>query len=162
VQLLHCMAWLWMSGKIPLTIGEHIISLSPVRDEAKLHVMATLTATGFFASVPGNFTQSVLKDTEAGQITKLHISAKIEEIKGPLTMEPITSEEALSAAFQKQPLSLMMRIRVPRIVTDFGYWPPNDEAMQKVKALLEAGMPVTFDNVESSNLADAWSFKKQK
>jgi hypothetical protein len=33
-DLFSCTAWLWMNGAIPATIGDHIISLTPVRDEA--------------------------------------------------------------------------------------------------------------------------------
>jgi hypothetical protein len=49
----------------------------------------------------------------------------------------------------------------PRMVTSVGYWPSNEEAMQKAKALFDAGRPVTFEDIESSNLADAWRFGKR-
>lgn len=161
-QLLSCMAWLWMNGMIPSLIGQHIVSLRPEREEATWHVMATATVTGLIASVPGTFSQSILRNADAGQVERLHISAKFEKIKGPLTLEPVTSEEALSAIAQKEPMSLVTRVRVPRLVTDFGYWPPSEEAMQKAKALFDAGKPVTFEDIETSNLADAWRFGRRR
>lgn len=161
-QLLSSMAWLWMTGAIPATIGEHIVSLKPEREEATWHVMATANVTGLIASVPGTFSQNILRNAEAGQVERLHISAKFEEIKGPLTLAPVTSEEALSAIAHKEPMSLVTRLRVPRLVTDFGYWPPSEEAMQKAKALFIAGKPVTFEDIETSNLADAWRFGRRR
>jgi len=161
-DLFSCMVWLWMNDAIPATIGDHFISLSPMRDEATWHVMATVTVTGFTASIPGTFSHSVLSDAEAGGIERLRISAKFDEIKGPLTLEPVASEEALSAIIYKEPMSLVTRVRVPRLVTSVGYWPPSEEAAEKVKALIDAGKPVTFDDIESSNLADAWRFGERK
>jgi len=81
------MAWLWMNGAIPSIIGEHTISLKPEREEATWHVMATAIVTRLIASVPGTFSQSILRNSKAGQVERLHISAKFEEIKGPLTLE---------------------------------------------------------------------------
>jgi hypothetical protein len=123
--------------------------------------MATVTVTGFAAAVPGTFSHGVLKNAEAGSIERLRISAKFDEIKGPLTLEPITSEEALSAIVHKEPMSLVTRVRVPRLVTSVGYWPPSEETARKVKAMVDAGKPVTFEDIESSNLADAWCFGKR-
>ncbi|KRP89218.1 hypothetical protein AOQ73_26720 [Bradyrhizobium pachyrhizi] len=161
-QLLSCIVWLWMNGAIPLIIGQHIISLKSAQEEATWHVMATTTVTGLIASVPGTFSQSVLRNAGAGQVERLHISAKFEEIKGPLTLQPVTSEEALSTIAHKEPMSLVTRVRVPRLVTDFGYWPPSEAAMQKAKALFDAGKPATFEDIETSNLADAWRFGKRR
>jgi hypothetical protein len=124
--------------------------------------MATVTVTGLIASVPSTFNQSILRNAEVGQIERLRISAKFEEIKGPLTLEPVASEEALSAIAQKQPMSLVTRVRVPRLVTDFGHWPPSEEAMQKAKALFDAGKPVTFEDIVTSNLANAWQIGKPR
>jgi hypothetical protein len=112
--------------------------------------------TGLIASVPGGFSQSILKDAETAQVEKLRIAAKFDEIRGPLTLVPVATEEALSAIVHKEPMSLVTRTRVPRVVTSVGYWPPTEEAMLKVKARIEAGDLVTFEEIESSNLADAW------
>ncbi|UFW90485.1 hypothetical protein BjapCC829_18895 [Bradyrhizobium barranii] len=116
--------------------------------------------TGWTASVPGTFTRSILKDTGTGEIDRMHISAKFDEIKGPLALELVTSEDALSHVRPKEPMTVVMRVRVPRIVSNFGYWPLTTQAVQKAKTLLDAGKPVTFEEIESSNLADAWRFGK--
>jgi hypothetical protein len=155
-QIFTCLSWLWMHGSIPATIGEHTVNMKPKSADATWQVMADVTVTGLIASVPGTFSHSILKNTDAGEIERLRVSAKFAEIKGPLTLEPVNSEEALSAMVHKEPMSLVTRIRVPRMVTSVGYWPPNEEALQKVKALFNAGKPVTFEDIESSNLADAW------
>jgi hypothetical protein len=60
----------------------------------------------------------------------------------------------------KERTSLVIRVRVPRIVSDVGYWPPTNEAVQKVKALFDAGKKVSFDDIEGPNLLDAWRFKR--
>ena len=38
-------------------------------------------------------------------------------------------EEAVT--HKKQQLTVVMRVRVPRIISDVGYWPPTAEAMRK-------------------------------
>jgi|KBSMisStaDraftv2_1062788.scaffolds.fasta_scaffold161727_3 hypothetical protein len=53
----------------------------------------------------------------------------------------------------------MIRVRVPRIASDVGYWPPTVDAAQKVKAMLDAGTPVTFEGIESTNIMMPWRFK---
>jgi hypothetical protein len=162
-QLFTCLWWLWMRGAIPATIGDHIVNIKPESAEATWQVIGAVTVTvaGLIASVPGTFSHSILKNAEAGEIERLRVSAKFDEIKGPLTLEPVNSEEALSAIVHKEPMSLVTRVRVPRIATSFGYWPLSEEAMQKAKALFDAGKPVTFEDIESSNLADAWRFRER-
>ncbi|MCK1705216.1 hypothetical protein IVA86_28375 [Bradyrhizobium sp. 146] len=66
---------------------------------------------------------------------------------------------ALADIIEKQRNSLVMRVRVPRIVSDVGYWPPTIEAMNKAKALVDAGKPVRFEDMEGTNIMDAWRFK---
>jgi hypothetical protein len=151
---------LWVSGAIPATIGEHSICLKPKNIEAKWLVICDVNVTGWMASVPGTFSRSILKDTEIGKIDRVHISVKFDEIKGPLTLEPVNSEEALADILEKEQMAIMERVRVPRIVSDVGYWPPTAEAAQKAKALLEAGKPVTFGDMESTNIMDAWRFDR--
>ena len=159
-QILTSVWELWVSGKIPDTIGEHLICLAPKNSDATWMAVGALTVTGWMASAPGVVSQSVLKDTKAGTIDRVHVSAKFDEIKGPLTLEPVNSEATLADIVKKERTSLVIRVRVPRIVSDVGYWPPTSEAVQKVKALLDAGTPVTFEGLESTNIMDAWRFKR--
>ncbi|MBK3660973.1 hypothetical protein JJE66_06875 [Bradyrhizobium diazoefficiens] len=147
---------LWVSDVIPAKIDEHHILLRPKNPEATWRVIADASVTGWTASVPGTFTRSILKDTGTGEIDRLHISAKFDEIKGPLTLQLVTSEDALSHLQTKEPLTVVTRVRVPRIVSNLGYWPLTAQAVQKAKALLDAGKPVTFEDIETPNIADAW------
>lgn len=159
-QILTSVWDLWVSGKIPDTIGEHLICLAPKNPDATWMAVGAVTVTGWMASASGVVSQSVLKDTKAGTIDRVHVSAKFDEIKGPLILEPVNSEAALADIVTKERTSLVIRVRVPRIVSDVGYWPPTVEAAQKVKALLDAGTPVTFEGIESTNIMDAWRFKR--
>ena len=159
-QILTCIWELWVSGAIPDTIGEHIICLRPKNPEAKWFAMGVVSVTGWMASAPGTFSRSILKDAEAGKIDRVHISAAFDEIKGPLTLEPVNSEEVLADIHKKERMAVVLRVRVPRIVSDVGYWPPTAQAMQKVKALLDAGKAVTFDGIEGPNIMGAWRFSR--
>jgi hypothetical protein len=159
-QLFSCLSQLWISGAFPATIGDHLFNIQPKSAKATWHALGAVTVTGLIASVPGTFSHSILKNAEAGAIEKINVSAKFEETKGSLKLEPVSSEEALSAIVHKEPMSLVTRVRVPRIVTSVGYWPPTEQSAQKAKTLFDAGKPVTFEDIESSNLADAWSFRK--
>jgi hypothetical protein len=158
-EILTAVWQLWVSGKIPDTIGEHLIRLAPKKPEAHWIAVGAVTVTGWMASTPGTVSQSVLKDTRSKTIDRVHVSAKFDEIKGPLTLEPVASETAITDLINKEHASLVIRVRVPRIVSDVGYWPPTNAAAQKVKALLDAGKKVTFDAIEGSNILEAWRFK---
>jgi Restriction endonuclease len=151
---------LWVSGKIPDTIGEHLICLAPKNPDAMWMAVGAVTVTGWMASAPGVVSQIVLKDTKTGTIDRVHVSAKFDEIMGPLTLEPVISEAALAGIVKMERSSLVIRVRVPRIVSSVGYWPPTTEGMLKAKALLDAGKPVTFEDMESTNILDAWRFKR--
>lgn len=159
-QILTCVWELWVSGAIPPTIGEHLICLKPKNTEAKWFAIGAVSVTGWMASAPGTFSHSILKSTEAGKIDRVHISAKFDGIKGPLTLEPVNSEEALADILKKEQMTVVMRVRVPRIISDVGYWPPTNKAMQKAKALFDAGKPVTFADIETTNIMDAWRFNR--
>jgi hypothetical protein len=160
-QILTCVWELWVSGAIPDRIGEHLICLKPKSAEATWFAIGAVTVTGWMASTPGTFSQSILKDTEARKVDRVHISAAFDEIKGPLTLEPVISEETLSDIHKNQQMAFVLRVRVPRIVSDVGYWPPTEQAAQKVKALIKAGKPVTFADMESTNILDAWRFDRR-
>ena len=159
-QIMTCVWELWVSNALPATIGDHLICIKPKNTEAKWFVIGAVTVTGWMASVPGTFSHSILKDTEIGKIDRVHISAKFDEIKGPLTLEAVNSEEALADILKKERMAVVMRVRVPRIVSNLGYWPPTAQAMQKAKALFDAGKPVTFEDIESPNIMDAWRFNR--
>jgi hypothetical protein len=149
-----------VSGAIPALIGGHLICLKPKNTEAKWFAVGAVSVSGWIATALGTFSHSILKDTEAGKIDRVHISANFDEIKGPLTLELVKSEEALADIFKKERMTVVMRVRVPRIISDVGYWPPTAEAMQKAKALFDAGKPVTFEGIESTNILDAWRFNR--
>jgi hypothetical protein len=159
-QIMTCVWELWVSGAIPATIDEHSICLMPKNAEAKWFVIGTVWVTGWMASAPGTISHSILKDTQAGKVDRVHISGKFDQIKGPLTLEPVNSEEALADVLKKERIAVVIRVRVPRIISDVGYWPPTAEAMQKAKALFDAGKPVTFEDIESTNILDAWRFNR--
>ena len=111
--------------------------------------------------MPGTFSRSILKNAEAGTIDRVQVSAKFAEVKGPLALEPVASEEDLADRLNGEQMSVTVRIRVPRIATGVGYWPPTERAVQKAKALFEAGKPLTFEDMESSNIANAWLFDRK-
>jgi hypothetical protein len=157
-QIMTCVWELWVSGAIPAMIGEHLICLKPKSAEATWFAVGAVTVAGWMASAPGTFSHGILKDTEADKIDRVHISATFDEIKGPLTLEPVNSEEALADILKKERMAVVMRVRVPRIVSDVGYWPPTTQAMERAKALFDDGQPVTFDAIEGTNILDAWSF----
>ncbi|VIO68828.1 hypothetical protein CI1B_23780 [Bradyrhizobium ivorense] len=158
-EILNAIWFLWVSEKIPASIGEHLVRLAPKNPDATWIAVGAVTVTGWMASAPGIVKHGILRDAQAGTIDRVHIAATFEETKGPLTLEPVTSEKALADIVEKQRNSLVMRIRVPRIVSDVGYWPPTVAAMNKAKALFDAGKKITFEDMEDTNIMDAWRFK---
>jgi hypothetical protein len=160
-QLLTSIWQLWFGGAIPTSIGHHFIRLAPKGESGTWIVIGAVTVTGLIASIPGTFSRSILRDAAAGTIDRVHIAAKFEQIKGPLTLQRLNSEEDLADSINKAQMRVVMRVRVPRIATSVGYWPPTEQAVEKAKALFAAGKPLTFDDIESSNIADAWLVNKR-
>ncbi|MDG9696597.1 hypothetical protein QC281_41870, partial [Streptomyces sp. DH17] len=128
-EILNAVWQLWVTEKMPASIGEHLIRLAPKSPDATWIAVGAVTVTGWMASALGIVKHGILRDAQGGTIDRVHIAARFEEIKGPLTLEPVTSEKVLADIVEQQRSSLVMRIRVPRIVSDIGYWPPTVEAM---------------------------------
>jgi hypothetical protein len=155
-QVMTSLWELWVSQQIPASIGNHTVCLKPKDPESKWCVIGDVTVTGLIASLPGTFSRGILKDAVAGTIERVQISAKFDEIKGPLTLTPVSSEKDLDEVITKEKLTIVTRVRVPRIVSNAGYWPLTVQALRKAKTLFDAGKPIAFEHIESSNIADAW------
>jgi hypothetical protein len=160
IQVMTSLWELWVSQQIPASIGNHTVCLKPKNPESKWRVIGDVTVTGLIASLPGTFSRGILRDAAAGTIERVQISAKFDEIKGPLMLTPVSSEKDLDEVVIKEKLTIVTRVRVPRIVSNAGYWPPSAQALKKAKALLDAGKPIAFEHIESSNIADAWPSEK--
>jgi hypothetical protein len=159
-QVMTSLWELWVSQQIPASIGNHPVCLKPKNPDSKWFVIGDVTVTGLIASLPGTFSRGILRDAAAGTIERVQISAKFDEIKGPLTLTPVSSEKYLDEVVAKEKLTIVTRVRVPRIASNAGYWPPTVQALKKAKALFDAGKPIAFEHIESSNIADAWNLQK--
>lgn len=147
---------LWVGNKIPATIGKHVAHLLPTNAAGHWHVIADVTVTGHLLSLPGVYTRSALRNTSTNTVEKVRIDAKFEEIHEPQTLQTITSEPDLNQMMQQVSAAFQLRIRVPRIATDKSYWPPSAAAARRAEELLKRGKPVSFEDIEGTNIVSAW------
>lgn len=149
---------MWAEGKIPSVIGDHTVLLAPATSKATWQVIAELTVTGHFISMPGTFTRIALKNTSTEALERLRVEATFDEIPTSAPLKPVRSEQEFQALQQKRKVTLETRVRVPRLASKFGFWPPTMASAQKAHELLKAGKPVTFEGIEGTDILAAWRF----
>jgi Restriction endonuclease len=146
---------LWATGQIPNSIGEHIVYLTGRENEAAI---CTVDVTAHGACLPGWLKFASLSEAETGNIERGWIGAGLAAGIDKIQLEPFTDEAAMRASVNKSLVHLS--VRAPRIVGPQIYWPPTDATAKRIQELVQAGKPVTFENVEGPNLLRAWTIPK--
>ena len=158
-QLLSCLWRMWICGKVPNRIGEHVAAIIPISCDAHWMAILDLKVEGRVASLHGTYSRRVLKDAQAANIERVQVAADFSPPQKVQNLSHIESEDELSALVDQDKLHILTRVRVPRLLTSLGFWPQSVEEAERAKALIERGEPVTFDALGVTNLADAWRFR---
>ena len=120
---------------------------------------------GFLLTLIGKVQKYGLINAEDHSIEKSQFRATfdVSESKYPLTV--IHSEGQLNEFMNRpEPVSIISRIRLPRIRVDSTYWPPSEKATEKVVALMQAyeadeiedPRPIDITEIEGSDLRTIW------
>jgi hypothetical protein len=164
--LLNAIWDLWIGSKISDQLGKkHVFIRLPdpfdfgpgfpeFRNGA---VVATLEVSGHVASIAGSAKRLGLRNVETSELEKLHLEANYTEGPGTVRLSSFASEADLASFLFSGALHIHRgRVRVPRMASETTYWPPTQEALDRVRELREAGEDVTFARVEGTDLSQAW------
>ena len=153
----------WITGTLPNSVGEHVFSivLPPTfsldgRGTSAGMVILDIAVVAHVALLKGTASKLALRDAETGGVENLQVRAEYKSSEPTVNLIRFDSEEALTDHLRAGDVHIHGRMRVPRIVGTTTYWPPTNEALQRIRMLHGHGQPVTFDNVEGANLLRAW------
>ena len=124
-------------------------------------VITDLTVEGRVASISGTYTRSILKDAQAGGMEHVHVAAEFGSSSESHDLSVIEREDDLANLADQEKLHILARVRVPRLLTKAGFWPPTIEEAKRAEALIKKGEAVMFDSLGISSLGDAWRFKSE-
>lgn len=149
----------WIDGRITPTLGDHPILILPENPETSWAAIADVRVQGFIGSQTGTHTRAILRDAVNRKIDRARISAQFGFEDGPLRLSSVASEAEISHIAHSDQGHLVTRIQVPRLQTNAGYWPPTLAEGERLKERYQRGLPIDFDSIAGSNLADAWPGK---
>lgn len=157
----------WISGEADATVGGHSLDLAP---PAGLYLcspnipaenqLASLEyhVSAFLLSLRGAGTAHALRDAATGAIEKAHVEASFERRSDSSPLQVFHAEHELQEYVASLAgIQINQRIRVPRIISERLYWPPSDEAIERVNKLVEAGFTPSFQQIEGFDLGKAWT-----
>ena len=169
--LLNHLWHLWVQGTIPYEIGEHTVFIKAPPDWSytikennnAASIIATIDVTGHVATLSGTVSNVRLTNVESEAIEKFQETYKFPE-SPILKLDPMLTGEELDTYIKGRARQSLVvhRIPVPRILDQLTFWPPTQEAMKRVKEMVENGETPSFDKVEGLNLARAWEIFSNK
>ncbi len=143
---------LWLIDEIPMTVGQHIVHLS-----GETHAVAVceviVTAHSFVGL--GKLSTATLRNFENDKTVLRRTETAAPDMPTSATLKTHATGENLNAVTSKAHTTI--NIRVPRIVGQYMYWPPSGKSVKRLRKLHEEGKPVSFENVEGSNILRAWT-----
>lgn len=148
----------WSKHRIPHAIGMHSVVIRQKADEPRWVMFASTFVVGLVASTPGTYNQSILADAQTGAMEKLRVHADFDTSPKKQTLVRFETAEALQVFFGKDKLTLAQTVSVPRIGSDFGFWPPSKKVADEIAAKINNGEPVNPSDYASTNILDAWDF----
>ena len=154
----------WVGGRLPSSPGEHVLSIRlPARFRLEMEkvadsgmVIMDVLVTAQVLAVEGEATHLSLMDVPTQATERVRIDARFPELPASVDLVGFDSEAKLQAHLKQGAVHVCTRLRVPRVVAPKCYWPPSEEALERLKERLEAGSPVEFDDIEGRNILNAW------
>jgi restriction endonuclease len=148
----------WSKQAIPHAIGMHSVVIHQKADEPQWMIFASTIVIGLVASTLGTYNQSILADAQTGALEKMRVHADFDTPPVKQTLVRFETEEELEEFFGKDKLTLVQTVSVPRIGSDFGFWPPDKEIADEIVAKIKRGEIVNPSDYASTNILDAWEF----
>lgn len=148
----------WVRGVFPATLGEHTVFL---RDRTESRgVVVDCRIAAYVGSVTGTARQLALRNAASSTVERVRLETDF-QVPNTVDLRMFVSGDELTTfqdAARRQAQLVVHRIRVPRIIAGVVFWPPSQEAVRKVIDLRNAGIEVTFANVEGRDLSAAWAY----
>ena len=172
-----CLIWeKWhYDGNPPSTIGEHFVELEiPVgwhqilegKKEPILRATAKVMVWGVVASISGKVQRVSLLDAMTQNVEKFQLNAVFDTSKNQVPVTIFTTEQDFQFFInQHRALHVVShRIRLPRMLTFLGYWPPSKRAAMKMASRMTAfwrgeipdPRPIDPMEIEGTDLSAIW------
>lgn len=158
---------LWRTGKLDESVGES--KEYQIKDTASLFTYGggkqfpileanfTYSVLALVLQIEGNTTQHTLKDAKSGKNDKWNVNVKFNIPKGEIELKTYTSEEELAKAISNRKVRLDLgRYKLPRILSNFVYWPPSASTLQKINNLDPKNPHITHEEIEGRQINSAW------
>jgi|GEM_PF-6550656 len=159
ITVLHHLWSEWVTTKKRVPLGRR--SRAFHKAGATGSVIASLRVTAYVGQISGSAKHVALSNALSRKLERGRLAAEF-QMPGSLDLVEVATDEELAALTQATDDVLHIvrhRVRVPRIVAANLFWPPTQEAMQKVIDMRTRGERVTFDAVEGQDLSRAWAPK---
>jgi Restriction endonuclease len=177
VAYLPDLIWLkWLAGEPPSVLGEHELDLGspegwhteingrrhPIPSaSAKVRVHAAVVA------LPGTASNFAMINPEDRSVTKLHSRLSFENAPGEYPVFNVSEESELERFIQSRPEAVRLtigRMRVPRILVNYIYWPPSARVKRRMAHLekfflmgrLRMPHPEDLKGLEGNDLKTVW------
>lgn len=148
----------WSNQRIPHRIGMHSVVISHKAEEPRWAMFASVFVVGLVASTPGSYSKSILTNAATGAMEKLRVHADFDMPPPKQTLMKFESEEELRRFLGSDKLTLVHTVSVPRIGSEFGFWPPTKKVADEIVAKVKNGEAVNPSDYASTNIQDAWDF----
>ncbi len=174
--LLPDLIWqMWYSGQLPDALGEHEVNLPlPSNLHQKVNgrvvetqaLKATVRVIGLVVTLKGKTQEYTLVNAADEAIERVMTDVSFEAVESKLPVTAISSEDQLRE-YLSRPGAVQLtldRMKLPRIVYGYLYWPPSERVMKRLKEhwhAFENGElsepPIfTLQELEGTELRTAW------
>lgn len=165
----------WIFGTIPAKIGELNLRVKVPSGwkqiingkEAKIKkISVTLKITGHGITFEGSVNQHNLINANDRSVDKTQLTANFSFPSGKYNITQFDDEESLGNFKTTQgQITIINRIRTPRIVSCSTYWPPSKSTLQKLNQLVHASHKsgrefslnsLSLTDIEGDDLSKIW------
>lgn len=150
----------WSKGRIPHSIGMHSVVIRQKPHNPRWAIFVSAFVEGLVTSVPGKYQKSALTDARSGAMEKIRVHAEFDVEPKRQSLSRFESAEDLEAFLNQEKLKLVHTVIVPRINSDFGFWPLSKKVADEIVGKIKNGEPVNPADYASTNLLEAWNFDK--
>jgi hypothetical protein len=137
----------WLAGEPPSVLGEYKLDLDVPeawhtringRREPILSASAKVKVHAAVVALPGTASNFAMIDPEDRSVQRLHSRASFENVPGENPVFNFSEESELERFIQSRPEAMRVtvgRMRVPRFLVNYIYWPPSERVQRRMAHL---------------------------
>jgi hypothetical protein len=150
----------WLTRTKPIRLGESERFFYAANGSGAI---VSYRIAALVGQIPGTERRFALRNANTNATERSRIEA---DFSAPTTLalEFVEAEEELTRLKDevwRQSHRLVQFVRVPRLISGSVFWPPTEDALQKIAALRARGDAVTFATVEGKDLSRAWEYSQR-